>query len=617
MHGVGRWFLPGAGVGWLAALVFLARVLPRQVNFVDDPLVGGVVLVVIPGLLAGVAAVVLAAIVRRILRQRRDVSEVTVTRLRRLSISLLLVTLFLGALSVLAPDRRLHTRLMVFGIDGASPDVVDALVPLDQLPGITELKVEGASGELRSIEPMLSPIVWTTIATGQPLERHGIHGFRVTSPACQAARFWDVLEDRGMTVGLYKWLVTYPPREGSGFMVPGWLATGPETVPRDLEFARAYEQQQRSRARAGAAPGLAGGVGFAMRSALKGVRLSTLTDGALFAVRGVFGGDDELRMAEAHRLRARIDLDLFLALLERYDPDVATFTYYPTDAVAHRMWKYYEPDKFGGVVEDDGAKWDAIPAVYRQADSFLIELRRRLPNDVNLVVLSDHGMCAAGTEGGAAASGLRTAELQRLLDEWGASTEVAQLGMKATVAVADGSALPADEVERRLAEVTFDGKPLLQIETLAPAMLGLTLAVQGHLAARIAEPVTLPDGGATTLEPFLRTKAGTSGVHHERGVLYAVGPQIAPGVTIEGADLYDVAPTLLAVMGAPPAGDMEGQVLDALFLEPPAVGEGPASYGDLVRGLTYLPVSDSAAGEDAVQQRLQALGYVEPPREAP
>lgn len=617
MRGAGRWFLPGAGLGWIAVVAFLAWVLPHHLTFVDDGLAGTVVLLVAPAVIAGGAAVLLAAILGRALRRRGDVSERMVARLRRVSLAAGLVALILTASSLLAPAPRLHTRLMIYGVDGASPDVIEALDQLKQLPGFAALREEGAHGELRSIEPMLSPIVWTTIASGQPLEQHGIHGFHVTSTACQVARFWDVFEDRGMTVGLYKWLVTYPPREIRGFMVPGWLATGPETFPRDLEFARAFEQGQKARAKGGGRVSPVASVRFALRGAHRGVTLSTLLQGAWYLVRGPFGGDREVRMTELQQLRARVDLDLFLGLLARFDPEVATFTYYPTDAVAHVAWRYYEPDKFGGVSDATADRWDLLPSTYRQADAFLIELRRRLPNDVTLIVLSDHGMCAAGDAGGSAAYGLRGGEIERVLEAAGADVDVAQQGMKLTVAVAAGSGLGADEIRAELDEIRFRDRPLMRVETLAPTLLGLTLAAEGELADRAGEEVRLPDGGTTTLEAFLRTKAGTSGVHHERGLIYLVGPTVLSGAEVVDADLYDVAPTALAVMGVPPAGDMTGRVLDEAFAQPPQPGEGPASYGDLVATEGFLSVEGSQDGADAVEQRLRALGYVDDPQGTP
>ena len=36
---------------------------------------------------------------------------------------------------------------------------------------------EGAFGRLRSEQPLLSPIIWTTIATGKPMDQHGVLDF--------------------------------------------------------------------------------------------------------------------------------------------------------------------------------------------------------------------------------------------------------------------------------------------------------------------------------------------------------------------------------------------------------------------------------------------------------
>ena len=612
-----RWIVPGMGLGWAAALGLLGWILPLNRQFLDDILLGALVFVLVPALIGPTAAMVLSLIFRWAWRGWLGVSDVWVSRLKKASLALGALTLLCCVLGPFLPAKRLHTRLMIYGVDGATWDVVETIRPLQMLPELTRLEAGGSRGVLTSIEPMLSPIVWTTIGSGQPLNDHGVAGFHVENTDCNVARIWDVFEGEDLVVGTYKWLVTYPPREINGFMVPGWLATGPEVYPADLEFARKFGQSRRAQSRgkeAGDAvhPGI-----YAALGARHGLRLSTLAAAARASMAPVERGQEVERMLQMQTLRATIDRDLFFGLMDRYDPDVATFTYYPTDAVAHRAWQYFEPEKFGGLKEEGRELWDVIPATYRQADEILGEIRARLPENAHIVLLSDHGMTAAGSDGGVAVYGLRAGEVDRVLKERGASVDVAQVGMKATVAVADDSAVPASEVRALLRRFTIAGQVLFEIEDLSPGVFGLTLALKGDVKARAAEAVSLPDGGSVALETFMRMRADYSGVHHEDGIIVLFGPRIKPDNQLKETDLYDVAPTVLALMDLPQADDMSGRVLDEAFVESPQLGDGPASYR--VNPLKHPFLTDATGdldGEEALQQMLEELGYVDRPSTA-
>jgi len=608
-------------LGWGGSIALLVRTMQGHRDFVDDLLLAGLAFVLLPAVVGGIAGVALAATLRWATRDGGGIGPLWHGRLVKLSVLTGVGVIAICLTSYFMPPKPLHTQLLVYGIDGATWDVIETLRPLEMLPEIEALQREGASGTLRSLEPMLSPIVWTTIGSGQPLGEHGIHGFHVRHEECEAARVWDIFESEGMSVGTYKWLVTYPPREVNGFMVPGWLATGPEMHPPDLAYTRAFEQSRKNRKRGRAGGPQVGTLRYVLDGMRDGLRLSTVGAAMKFSFqsKGTHWSEGE-RMTRTHTMRALIDRDLFLGLLYRFDPEVATFAYYPTDAVAHRMWKYYEPEKFGGINEESRDLWDAVPSTYRQADDILGELRRRLPQDVTIVALSDHGMCAAGAEGGKAVFGLRAGEIDRTLQQRGADVDVAQQGMKVTVAVAPDSAVTAAQVHDLLEQFRFDGRPLFRLESLDRGIIGVTLGARGDdLDRRAAEPVTLPDGSTTPLQAFLRTRDDYSGVHNEDGVILMSGPAIAPGATVEGADLYDVAPTLLALMDVPPAQDMVGDVLLDAFTTAPTLRPSPETYDYLVEDVRKRigSVEVDEEGDAALEARLQALGYVDTPGSAP
>ncbi|MBW2269801.1 MAG: alkaline phosphatase family protein [Deltaproteobacteria bacterium] len=73
-------------------------------------------------------------------------------------------------------------RALLVGIDGASPKLVAELIGRGELPNLAALAERGASGTLRSLEPILSPRIWTTMATGKLPEEHGIEHFARMGP---------------------------------------------------------------------------------------------------------------------------------------------------------------------------------------------------------------------------------------------------------------------------------------------------------------------------------------------------------------------------------------------------------------------------------------------------
>jgi type I phosphodiesterase/nucleotide pyrophosphatase len=70
--------------------------------------------------------------------------------------------------------------LVVFGIDGGDWAYIDPLIARGALPNLARLRAAGASGPLATVQPTLSPAIWTTMATGTTARRHGIRGFTAT-----------------------------------------------------------------------------------------------------------------------------------------------------------------------------------------------------------------------------------------------------------------------------------------------------------------------------------------------------------------------------------------------------------------------------------------------------
>ncbi|MBD3170514.1 MAG: hypothetical protein GF307_13600 [candidate division Zixibacteria bacterium] len=101
-----------------------------------------------------------------------------------------------------------------------------------------------------------------------------------------------------------------------------------------------------------------------------------------------------------------------------------------------------------------------------------------------------------------------------------------------------------------------------------------------------------------------------SGGHNKTAVLILYGDGINPGHTINDADIYDVYPTILAIMGMPIPGDIRGRVLDEAINIRQWPGfriDSIESYG--TKEYHYVEFGDEGINE-TLKRQLKALGYI-------
>ena len=469
----------------------------------------------------------------------------------------LAVPLALWAGAVMRPEPApVAPRLLVIGVDGATWERIDAL----ELPALEALQADGQRAILTSMEPMFSPLLWTTMASGKPPNEHGIRGFRVRSDQARVPRLWDIAEAEGLSVGVWKWLVTWPPRQVDGFMVPAWLATTPETWPPELSVVKELELANRQRRTTETRRSLPA---LALAGVQHGVRASTLVAaaGSLFA--------DEPRV-ERDLVRGRIDRDVFVWALHRHQPELATFTYYATDGLQHSHWGLPPADR-----------------AYRQADLIVGELVRRVSPDTTVVVLSDHGF--QSFEGPDERLVPTTEALKERLSQVDPEVQVHRLGIKLVVTGDVFEELKALQDER--------GVPVFQVEALEPDVYGLTLTRE-ELSVEALEAAT---AGGEPMKNYARYRETTDrGDHHPDGIFLVRGGE---GTLPSRIGLLDVAPTLYALLGIPPAQDLPGEVVVG------PTQRGPATRDGLIETLDWgdWDVDEPLVDEEA----LRRLGYVE------
>ncbi len=122
------------------------------------------------------------------------------------------------------------------GFDGATWELLNALIERGAMPRLKELKSEGVSGALRSTDPPVTGPAWVTVATGVGPGRHGVFDFTLPKEelfhrepaATHHIRVKTVYEHLRPAV-LLNLPVTYPPLTGDP-TVTSLMTRGPSPI---------------------------------------------------------------------------------------------------------------------------------------------------------------------------------------------------------------------------------------------------------------------------------------------------------------------------------------------------------------------------------------------------
>ncbi len=121
-------------------------------------------------------------------------------------------------------------RVLVLGLDGLDWDFVLPWIEAGDMPNLARLMAAGAWGRMETLVPTLSPLIWTTIATGVSPDRHGILDFvekepkrgillPITGRSRKVPAVWNLASAFGRTVGVVGWWASWPAEKVRGVVV--------------------------------------------------------------------------------------------------------------------------------------------------------------------------------------------------------------------------------------------------------------------------------------------------------------------------------------------------------------------------------------------------------------
>ncbi len=291
-----------------------------------------------------------------------------------------------------APEKP-RRRVLVIGWDGADWEVATPLIKAGRMPHLAKLVSEGAAGNLATLRPCLTPMLWTSVATGYTADRHGILGFVEPSatgdgvvPSRSTSRLspavWTLLADEGLRSCVVAWPVSDPPEAIPGVIVSERILDGlashldgisPPTD--DLVHPPGYATAHLAEAcfhPCELAP-------EDLRDFIPDVSRIDLT------------ADARPEMLARHYARCASIHSLATQILAAEDWDFAAVYYETLDRVGHDFMSY-RPPLMAGVDPADMARYGGVvDAMYAFHDAMLGALLEIAGPETQVILLSDHG----------------------------------------------------------------------------------------------------------------------------------------------------------------------------------------------------------------------------------
>lgn len=302
-------------------------------------------------------------------------------------------------------DASKDPRLVLIGIDSADWTILDPMIEAGDLPHFADLKSKGASGNLRTLSDIpLSPVVWTSVATGKVPAKHGVTWFLVDQPDGtrtpvrstnrKTEALWTITDRSGKKAYSLGWWATYPAEslkhgiiasDALGFHGFGSTArsgvdagkVSPDVLFPRLDAMMPTEQQI--------------GLGFAQRfmditaDDWERERFNP-------AVSGRRNPFSPVQLFQQYAVTAQGYTNIAKSFLEEDEYDLALFYYEQTDSFSHLFMKYEEP-KLGWVDTRGFERYSRVVREwYRYQDELLGELLERIDLETTAVmIVSDHG----------------------------------------------------------------------------------------------------------------------------------------------------------------------------------------------------------------------------------
>lgn len=276
--------------------------------------------------------------------------------------------------------RGVAGRVAVFAIDGADWDLIQEFAYDGRIPNLAALMKSGTTGSLQTIQPTVSPLLWTTAATGVTPDRHGVIDFfseraPVESLSRRSPAIWEIAEGFGRHGVVADWWTAWPPPADNTVVFD---------TPVDLLPDAIYPQQLATRVRQVEVPESTIGYDQVRRF----LNISQLEYRQAVDSNNAF---DPVIVFRSVLAKTWTDHRVAINLYREQAPTLMMMSYEGTDVVNHLFAPYHPPYREG--ISENGYRkyWPTVANFYSEVDRLLGEWTQVLSEDTTVIIVSAHG----------------------------------------------------------------------------------------------------------------------------------------------------------------------------------------------------------------------------------
>jgi hypothetical protein len=467
-------------------------------------------------------------------------------------------------------------KVLLVELNELTWSLIDPLIEQGMLPTFARLKSEGMWASPISVDlpPQLDPwITWTTLYTGMPQADHNVFFLQQPPDTIRAKRIWEICHDRGLGVGVYGSLCSWPPQKVKGFYVPDTFAPTAATYP---ESASAIQDLNLTYTRSIRLPSDKDGLTFKARLGARllrlGLRPATVARIARQLARERV--NPELRWQRV-AMQPLVNFDFFSKLYLKHRPELTTFHSNHVAHYMHTYWKAMQPEAFEEEATPDEVRiyGRAIEHGYRTADELLKRMLKLADENTVLVVASSMGQkpYVAPIKGSRQVRQLRS--LEKILEILGVADRAEALStMSDQFNIYPDSTATRDFITSALESAYVDtiDQPMFWVTTVENSIT-VNLATYNTITeeSRCYFPELDKDSSMLYENLVYSTGVMKSGCHDPKGIMIMRGPGVRRGGFISECNNLDIAPTLLSILGLSVPVEMKGRVLEEAFTEAP------------------------------------------------
>lgn len=137
--------------------------------------------------------------------------------------------------------KRIAKKVLLIGWDAADWKIINPLMDAGHMPTLEKLVNGGVIGNFATLDPPLSPTLWTSIATGKRPYKHGIIGFTEPDPSGKGVRpvyitsrkvkaMWNIFNQHGMKSHVVGWWPSHPAEPINGTMISNLYQRAPKPI---------------------------------------------------------------------------------------------------------------------------------------------------------------------------------------------------------------------------------------------------------------------------------------------------------------------------------------------------------------------------------------------------